>query len=99
MIKKLIGILFSAFVVATIVFTILGHGRYRSIIGQTELVLPSFFRSAPADASADPGRTGSRDAQPAPVAASAAADEDAMPDYMEDAEEELPSDLFSGDDY
>lgn len=98
MIKKLIGIFFSAAVIATIVFTVLGSGRYRSIIGQTDFAWPSFSRSETASA-AEPEPTESRDAQPAPAAASAADDEETVPDYMESADEELPSDLFANDDY
>ena len=98
MIKKLIGILFSAAVIATIVFTVLGFGRYRSIIGQVNFAWPSFSRSETASA-AEPVQAESHDAQPAPTAASAADDEEAAPDYMENADEELPSDLFANDDY
>ncbi len=101
MIKKLIGIFFSAAVIATIVFTVLGCGRYRSIIGQVDFAWPSFSRSEPVSA-AVPGPEESRSEQSAPVTApspSAADDEDAAPDYMENADEELPSDLFANDDY
>lgn len=100
MIKKLIGIFFSAAVIATIVFTVLGFGRYRSIIGQVDFTWPSFSRSEPASA-AEPVQTESHE-QSSPVAAaalSAADDEEAAPDYMENADEELPSDLFANDDY
>lgn len=98
MIKKLIGIFFSAAVIATIVFTVLGFGRYRSIIGQVDFAWPSFSRSEPASA-AEPVQTESHE-QSSPVAAPLAADdEEAAPDYMENADEELPSDLFANDDY
>ncbi|WP_288894045.1 hypothetical protein [uncultured Alistipes sp.] len=45
MIKKLIGMLFSAAVIAVLVFTVLGRDRYRSMIGNVDFSLPSFMRS------------------------------------------------------
>ncbi len=87
MIKKLIGLLFTAATLAVIVFAVLGRDRYRSLwihegIASSRPVAPR--------------------PEPKPVVLvetpAAAASEFASPDeYFEDADDELPSDLFQDD--
>lgn len=94
MIKKFIGILFSAAAIAVMVFAVLGRDRYRSLIGETTFAVPSFFRSGPNSADASEPADAPA-AVPAPTAAQADSDE---ADYLDD-DELLTPDLFSSDDY
>ena len=93
MIKKFIGMLFSAAAIAVMVFVVLGRDRYRSLIGDTDFVMPSLFRSGPKSA-AEP----KPEQTPASAPASASDDSDAGADYLDDDELRTP-DLFSSDDY
>lgn len=96
MIKKLIGLLFSAAVIAVIVFTVLGRDRYRSMIGNADIALPSFVRSEP-ESGTEPEASAAQNAVAAPRASEKSGDE-AGPDYLEE-DELLTPDLFSSDDY
>ena len=97
MIKKLIGILFTLATLATIVFTFLGSGRYRSLVWPDSFEWTHLWQRSPdseAAAAPAPGQT------PAPKKSSApAAQEDVQADYFEDAEDDLPSDLFMEENY
>ncbi|MCI9244696.1 MAG: hypothetical protein HFJ82_04210 [Alistipes sp.] len=97
MIKKLIGMLFSAAVIAVMVFTVLGRDRYRSMIGNVDFSLPSFMRSQP-EAETEPKAKAARNAVAAPTKAAEKSDAEAEPDYLEE-DELLTPDLFSSDDY
>ncbi len=97
MIKKLIGMLFSAAVIAVLVFTVLGRDRYRSMIGNVDFSLPSFMRSQP-EAETEPKAKAARNALAAPTKVAEASDAEAEPDYLEE-DELLTPDLFSSDDY
>ena len=103
MIKKLIGMLFSAAVIAVLVFTVLGRDRYRSMIGNVDFSLPSFMRSQPGaetqpEAETEPKAKAARNAVAAPARAAEKSDAEAEPDYLEE-DELLTPDLFSSDDY
>ncbi|WP_304720326.1 hypothetical protein [uncultured Alistipes sp.] len=99
MIKKLIGMLFSAAVIAVLVFTVLGRDRYRSMIGNVDFSLPSFMRSQPeAETQPEPEAKAARNAVAAPTKAAEKSDAEAEPDYLEE-DELLTPDLFSSDDY
>ena len=101
MIKKLIGILFTLATLAIIVFTVLGSGRYRSLVWPDDFEWSHLWqRSAGSEAAAAPGsgQTPTPKKSSAP-AAQPAAQEDVQADYFEDAEDDLPSDLFMEEGY
>lgn len=93
MIKKLIGELFTLATIAVIVFTILGCGRYSSMIWPDGLLeaLRRTRTEAPAAAS-EPVPAAWETPQPAQEPARRSGGD--VVDYLEDAEE-LPEDLFS----
>ncbi len=100
MIKKLIGILFTLATLATIVFTFLGSGRYRSLVWPDNFEWSHLWQRSPDSEAAAPapGQTPAPKKSSAP-AAQPAAQEDVQADYFEDAEDDLPSDLFMEEGY
>ena len=102
MIKKLIGILFALATLATIVFAVMGSGRYRSLVWPDGFEWSHLMRrDARPDAASEPVQetVPARNEAPARADRSQSQTEDVQADYFEDAEDDLPSDLFMESDY
>lgn len=102
MIKKLIGIVFSLATIGVMVFAVLGHGNYRSLVWPDGFGMPHFWQAKPA---AEAERTlAPAVEEPVPQAAAPATSVASEPldspdEYFEDADDDLPSDLFSEESY
>jgi len=108
MIKKLIGILFALAALAVMVFAVLGRDRYRSLVwpdgfGMRFLVPSPETQPVSAPPASAPQASASPTSAPATdTLADAESPADPLPvqaDYFEDADNDLPSDLFSEESY
>lgn len=103
MIKKLIGIVFSLATLGVIVCAVLGHGHYRSIVWPDGFSISQLLHFGSSSSEAEDAVPTPE--QPLPPAAETAAPaaasdpQDAPDEYFEDADDDLPSDLFSEESY